>query len=244
MHTNVNNIISKLKDIDAKISNINNFEIVNENVDNIEINQPCNISIDNMEDGVNIVYSDNTFSKFSEDCKKEDNMRVVVKYQKEVFEISRYIEKTTALHYDKDSIPVYGASGFVTYNKENENMSLYPILNWDYVSTNELISDMRKHIIEKDDTNEYVPSVPIMMIISFYIHEINKALKFVGKEEIPLVDKEGRSKSYWTITPSSSGEICDFIMLTSHWCNGTPFNAKNCTVAIKPIHFDYSLRIN
>ena len=39
MHTNVNNIISKLKDIDAKISNINNFEIVNENVDNIEINQ-------------------------------------------------------------------------------------------------------------------------------------------------------------------------------------------------------------
>ena len=196
-----------------------------------------------MEDGVNIVYSDNTFSKFSEDCKKEDNMRVVVKYQNEVFEVSRYIEKTTALHYDKDSIPVYGASGFVTYNKENENMSLYPMLNWDYVSTNELLSSIREYVIGKD-TDEYIPSVPIMMIISFYIHEINKALKFVGKEEIPLVDKEGRSKSYWTITPSSSGEICDFIMLTSHWCNGTPFNAKNCTIAIKPIHFDYSLRIN
>ena len=243
MTNNVSNIISKLKDIDAKISNINNFEIINENVEHIEVNQPCNINIDNMEDGVNILYSDNTFSKFSEDCKKEDNMRVVVKYQKEVFEVSRYIKESTAIHYDKDSIPIYGASGFVTYNKEKGNMSLYPMFNWDYVSTNELFSLIREHVIGKD-TDEYIPSVPIMMIISFYIHEINKALKFVGKEEIPLVDKEGRSKSYWTITPSSSGEICDFIMLTSHWCNGTPFNAKNCTIAIKPIHFDYSLRIN
>ena len=243
MTNNISNIISKLKDIDAKISNINNFEIINENVEHIEVNQPCNINIDNMEDGVNILYSDNTFSKFSEDCKKEDNMRVVVKYQKEVFEVSRYIKESTAIHYDKDSIPIYGASGFVTYNKEKGNMSLYPMFNWDYVSTNELFSLIREHVIGKD-TDEYIPSVPIMMIISFYIHEINKALKFVGKEEIPLVDKEGRSKSYWTITPSSSGEICDFIMLTSHWCNGTPFNAKNCTIAIKPIHFDYSLRIN
>ena len=243
MHTNVNNIISKLKDIDDKISNINNFEIVNEKTEQIESNQPCEISIDNMEDGVNIVYSDNTFSKFSEDCKKEDNMRVVVKYQKEVFEVSRYIKESTAIHYDKDSIPIYGASGFVTYNKENENMSLYPMFNWDYVSTNELFSSIREYIIGKD-INEYIPSLPIMMLISFYIYEINKALKFIGKEEMPIVDKEGRSKSYWTITPSSSGEICDFIMLTSHWCNGTPFNAKNCTIAIKPIHFDYSLRIN
>ena len=244
MHTNVNNIISKLKDIDDKISNINNFEIVNEKTEQIESSQPCEISIDNMEDGVNIVYSDNTFSKFSEDCKKEDNMRVVVKYQNEVFEVSRYIEKTTALHYDKDSIPVYGASGFVTYNKENENMSLYPMLNWDYVSTNELISAMRKHIIEKDDTNEYVPSVPIMTIICFNIYEINKALKFVGKEEIQIKDQENRTNSYWTITPSNSGGMCDFNILTSHWCGGTPLNAKNCAVAVKPIHFDYSLRIN
>ena len=243
MTNNVSNIISKLKDIDVKISNINNFKIVNENVEHIEVNQPCNINIDNMEDGVNILYSDNTFSKFSEDCKKEDNMRVVIKYQKEVFEVSRYIKESTAIHYDKDSIPIYGASGFATYNKEKGNMSLYPMFNWDYVSTNELLSSIREYIIGKD-TNEYIPSLPIMMLISFYIYEINKALKFVGKEEIPLVDKEGRSKSYWTITPSSSGEICDFIMLTSHWCNGTPFNAKNYTVAIKPIHFDYSLRIN
>ena len=243
MTNNVSNIISKLKYIDAKISDINNFEIANENVEHIEVNQPCDINIDNMEDGVNILYSDNTFSKFSENCKKEYNMRVVVKYQKEVFEVSRYIKESTAIHYDKDSIPIYGASGFVTYNKEKGNMSLYPMFNWDYVSTNELFSLIREHVIGKD-TDEYIPSVPIMMIISFYIHEINKALKFVGKEEIPLVDKEGRSKSYWTITPSSSGEICDFIMLTSHWCNGTPFNAKNCTIAIKPIHFDYSLRIN
>lgn len=243
MTNNVSNIISKLKYIDAKISDINNFEITNENIENIEVNQPCDINIDNMEDGVNILYSDNTFSKFSEDCKKEYNMRVVVKYQKEVFEVSRYIKESTAIHYDKDSIPIYGASGFVTYNKEKGNMSLYPMFNWDYVSTNELLSSIREYVIGKD-TDEYIPSVPIMMIISFYIHEINKALKFVGKEEIPLVDKEGRSKSYWTITPSSSGEICDFIMLTSHWCNGTPFNAKNCTIAIKPIHFDYSLRIN
>ena len=243
MTNNVSNIISKLKDIDAKISNINNFEIVNENVEHIEVNQPYDINIVNMEDGVNILYSDNTFSKFSEDCKKEDNMRVVVKYQKEVFEVSRYIKESTAIHYDKDSIPIYGASGFVTYNKENENMSLYPMFNCDYVSTNELFSSIREYIIGKD-INEYIPSLPIMMLISFYIYEINKALKFIGKEEIPLVDKEGISKSYWTITPSSSGEICDFIMLTSHWCNGTPFNAKNCTIAIKPIHFDYSLRIN
>ena len=243
MTNNVSNIISKLKDIDTKISNINNFKIVNENVEHIEVNQPCDINIDNMEDGVNILYSDNTFSKFSEDCKKEDNIRVVVKYQNEVFEVSRYIKESTAIHYDKDSIPIYGASGFVTYNKENENMSLYPMFNWDYVSTNELLSSIREYIIGKD-TNEYIPSLPIMMLISFYIYEINKALKFIGKEEIPIVDEEGRSKSYWTITPSSSGEICDFIMLTSHWCNGTPFNAKNCTVAIKPIHFDYSLRIN
>ena len=243
MTNNVSNIISKLKDIDAKISNINNFEIINENVEHIEVNQPCNINIDNMEDGVNILYSDNTFSKFSEDCKKEDNMRVVIKYQKEVFEVSRYIKESTAIHYDKDSIPIYGASGFATYNKEKGNMSLYPMFNWDYVSTNELLSSIREYIIGKD-TNEYIPSLPIMMLISFYIYEINKALKFIGKEEIPIVDKEGRSKSYWTITPSSSGEICDFIMLTSHWCNGTPFNAKNYTVAIKPIHFDYSLRIN
>ena len=243
MTNNVSNIISKLKDIDAKISNINNFEIVNENVEHIEVNQPYDINIVNMEDGVNILYSDNTFSKFSEDCKKEDNMRVVVKYQKEVFEVSRYIKESTAIHYDKDSIPIYGASGFVTYNKENENMSLYPMFNWDYVSTNELFSSIREYIIGKD-INEYIPSLPIMMLISFYIYEINKALKFIGKEEMPIVDKEGRSKSYWTITPSSSGEICDFIMLTSHWCNGTPFNAKNCTIAIKPIHFDYSLRIN
>ena len=243
MTNNVSNIISKLKYIDAKISDINNFEIVNENVEHIEVNQPCDINIDNMEDGVNILYSDNTFSKFSENCKKEYNMRVVVKYQKEVFEVSRYIKESTAIHYDKDSIPIYGASGFVTYNKEKGNMSLYPMFNWNYVSTNELLSSIREYVIGKD-TDEYIPSVPIMMIISFYIHEINKALKFVGKEEIPLVDKEGRSKSYWTITPSSSGEICDFIMLTSHWCNGTPFNAKNCTIAIKPIHFDYSLRIN
>lgn len=64
MHTNVNNIISKLKDIDDKISNINNFEIVNEKIEQIESNQPCEISIDNMEDGVNIVYSDNTFLSF------------------------------------------------------------------------------------------------------------------------------------------------------------------------------------
>lgn len=243
MTNNVSNIISKLKDIDAKISNINNFEIVNENVEHIEVNQPCNINIDNMEDGVNILYSDNTFSKFSEDCKKEDNMRVVVKYQKEVFEVSRYIKESTAIHYDKDSIPIYGASAIVEYTKEKGNMSLYPMFNWDYVSTNELLSSIREYIIGKD-TNEYIPSLPIMMLISFYICEINKALKFIGKEEIPIVDKEGRSKSYWTITPSSSGEICDFIMLTSHWCNGTPFNAKNCTIAIKPIHFDYSLRIN
>ena len=243
MTNNVSNIISKLKDIDTKISNINNFKIVNENVEHIEVNQPCDINIDNMEDGVNILYSDNTFSKFSEDCKKEDNIRVVVKYQNEVFEVSRYIKESTAIHYDKDSIPIYGASGFVTYNKENENMSLYPMFNWDYVSTNELLSSIKEYIIGKD-TNEYIPSLPIMMLISFYIYEINKALKFIGKEEIPIVDEEGRSKSYWTITPSSSGEICDFIMLTSHWCNGTPFNAKNCTVAIKPIHFDYSLRIN
>ena len=243
MTNNVSNIISKLKDIDVKISNINNFEIVNENVEHIEVNQPCNINIDNMEDGVNILYSDNTFSKFSEDCKKEDNMRVVIKYQKEVFEVSRYIKESAAIHYDKDSMPIYGASGFVTYNKEKGNMSLYPMFNWDYVSTNELLSSIREYIIGKD-TNEYIPSLPIMMLISFYIYEINKALKFIGKEEIPIVDKEGRSKSYWTITPSSSGEICDFIMLTSHWCNGTPFNAKNCTIAIKPIHFDYSLRIN
>lgn len=243
MTNNVSNIISKLKDIDVKISNINNFEIVNENVEHIEVNQPCNINIDNMEDGVNILYSGNTFSKFSEDCKKEDNMRVVVKYQNEVFEVSRYIKKSTAIHYDKDSIPIYGASGFVTYNKEKGNMSLYPMFNWDYVSTNELLSSIREYIIGKD-TNEYIPSLPIMMLISFYIYEINKALKFIGKEEIPITDEEGRSKSYWTITPSSSGEICDFIMLTSHWCNGTPFNAKNCTIAIKPIHFDYSLRIN
>ena len=243
MTNNVSNIISKLKYIDAKISDINNFEIVNENVEHIEVNQPCDINIDNMEDGVNILYSDNTFSKFSENCKKEYNMRVVVKYQKEVFEVSRYIKESTAIHYDKDSIPIYGASGFVTYNKEKGNMSLYPMFNWNYVSTNELLSSIREYVIGKD-TDEYIPSVPIMMIISFYIHEINKALKFVGKEEIPLVDKEGRSKSYWTITPSISGEICDFIMLTSHWCNGTPFNAKNCTIAIKPIHFDYSLRIN
>ena len=243
MTNNVSNIISKLKDIDVKISNINNFEIINENVEHIEVNQPCNINIDNMEDGVNILYSDNTFSKFSEDCKKEDNMRVVIKYQKEVFEVSRYIKESTAIHYDKDSIPIYGASGFATYNKEKGNMSLYPMFNWDYVSTNELLSSIREYIIGKD-TNEYIPSLPIMMLISFYIYEINKALKFIGKEEIPIVDKEGRSKSYWTITPSSSGEICDFIMLTSHWCNGTPFNAKNYTVAIKPIHFDYSLRIN
>lgn len=243
MTNNVSNIISKLKDIDAKISNINNFEIVNENVEHIEVNQPCNINIDNMEDGVNILYSDNTFSKFSEDCKKEDNMRVVVKYQKEVFEVSRYIKESTAIHYDKDSIPIYGASAIVEYTKEKGNMSLYPMFNWDYVSTNELLSSIREYIIGKD-TNEYIPSLPIMMLISFYIYEINKALKFIGKEEIPIVDEEGRSKSYWTITPSSSGEICDFIMLTSHWCNGTPFNAKNCTVTIKPIHFDYSLRIN
>ena len=243
MTNNVSNIISKLKDIDAKISNINNFEIINENVEHIEVNQPCNINIDNMEDGVNILYSDNTFSKFSEDCKKEDNMRVVVKYQKEVFEVSRYIKESTAIHYDKDSIPIYGASGFVTYNKEKGNMSLYPMFNWDYVSTNELFSLIREHVIGKD-TDEYIPSVPIMMIISFYIHEINKALKFVGKEEIPLVDKEGRSKSYWTITPSNSGGMCDFNILTSHWCGGTPLNAKNCAVAVKPIHFDYSLRIN
>ena len=85
MTNNVSNIISKLKYIDAKISDINNFEIVNENVEHIEVNQPCDINIDNMEDGVNILYSDNTFSKFSENCKKEYNMRVVVKYQKDVF---------------------------------------------------------------------------------------------------------------------------------------------------------------
>ena len=47
MHTNVNNIISKLKDIDAKISNINNFEIVNENVDNIEMTtQNANLELE------------------------------------------------------------------------------------------------------------------------------------------------------------------------------------------------------
>lgn len=243
MTNNVSNIISKLKDIDAKINNINKIEIVNENVENIEVNQPCDINIDNMEDGVNILYSDNTFSKFSEDCKKEDNMRVVVKYQNEVFEISRYIKESTAIHFDKNTIPVYGASGFVTYNKEKGNMSLYPMFNWDYVSTNKFLSSIREYIIEKD-TDEYVPSLPIMILISFYIHEINKALKFIGKEEILIVDKESRSKSYWTITPSNSGGMCDFNILLSKWCNGTPFNAKNCTVAIKPIHFDYSLRIN
>lgn len=243
MTNNVSNIISKLKDIDAKINSINKIEIVNENVENIEVNQPCDINIDNMEDGVNILYSDNTFSKFSEDCKKEDNMRVVVKYQNEVFEISRYIKESTAIHFDKNTIPVYGASGFVTYNKEKGNMSLYPMFNWDYVSTNKFLSSIREYIIGKD-TDEYVPSLPIMILISFYIHEINKALKFIGKEEILIVDKESRSKSYWTITPSNSGGMCDFNIFLSKWCNETPFNAKNCTVAIKPIHFDYSLRIN
>ena len=69
------------------------------------------------------------------------------------------------------------------------------LMDWDYKLKTKLIKDVGTDIPLKKD--EYIPTLPMLVLMGAYKYEINEALKYVGGEAI----KEDR---YWSSTESSA----------------------------------------
>lgn len=227
---------NKLKEIKYKINELNKTHATVEEI--VEVEQPYNIDTSNIKDGVNIMTEDGKFYDNYKDITKSENMKVVVKYQNEIFEIVRYVAPTKLV--DNNDIPVYGCSGFIEYKEGN--YSYYPQFHWNYVKSNENEFDKYRKFIGLSN-DEYIPSYPVMKLVSFYFQQINDAMKWLNKPEIQMLESDGfHPLHYWTCT-IDGGEVRETIPYTSGALH-SPLNAENCVCVVRPIHFDYSLRLN
>lgn len=84
------------------------------------------------------------------------------------------------------------------------------LMDWDYKLKTKLIKDVGTDIPLKKD--EYIPTLPMLVLMGAYKYEINKALKYVGGDEI-------KDERYWSSTEYSANNAWDVIM-----SNGNVYN--------------------
>ena len=96
------------------------------------------------------------------------------------------------------------------------------LMDWDYKLKTKLIKDVGTDIPLKKD--EYIPTLPMLVLMSAYKYEINKALKYVGGEAI----KEDR---YWSGTEGSAGNAW-YVYMYYGCVNGT---GKHSMYRVRPV---------
>lgn len=137
--------------------------------------------------GVYILYDDGHNEKF-DGCNTQNGVRAIgISHDGHCFGIALKDAGEYQLVRDFTKCP----SESSTYI-DSECMAL---MDWDYKLKPKLIKDVGTDIPLKKD--EYIPTLPMLVLMGAYKYEINKALKYVGGEAI----KEDR---YWSSTEYSA----------------------------------------
>ena len=96
------------------------------------------------------------------------------------------------------------------------------LVDWDYKLKTKIIKDVGTDIPLKKD--EYIPTLPMLVLMGAYKDEINKALKYVGGEAI----KEDR---YWSSTEYSA-DYAWYVNMNSGYVDS---NLKYSMYHVRPV---------
>lgn len=165
-------------------------------------------------DGVYIMYNDGHNEKFDGHNGKAGVRAIGLSHDAHCFGIALKDAGEYKLVRDFNECPSQSS----TYI-DSECMAL---VDWDYKLKTKLIKDVGTDIPLKKD--EYIPTLPMLVLMGAYKYEINKALKYVGGEAI----KEDR---YWSSTEGSDGYAWIVGM-----DNGTVYNThRNYMYRVRPV---------
>jgi len=141
------------------------------------------------EDGIYLVYGDNSYCKFDKSCKKEGIKYVGIIHNRHAFSVA--LEDLGEYQLLKDDVECEEESKFYL-PRECDALN-----DWECEKRTKRIQDIGTDIPLKD--GEYIPALPMVVAMCYWAKRgLNDALEFAGGKPLRM------DSGYWSVTECSS----------------------------------------
>lgn len=150
------------------------------------------------EDGIYLIYDDNSYRKFDKGCKKEGIKYVGIIHNRHAFSVA--LKDLGVFHLLKDDVECEEESDLYLYSE-------FDALNdWECVKHTSRVQELGTYIPLKEC--EYIPSLPMVVTMCYWANRgLNDALEFAGGKPLRM------DGSYWSVTEKSKNNAwyVDFV---------------------------------
>ena len=142
------------------------------------------------EDGIYLIYDDNSYCKFDKSCKEEGIKYVGIIHNRHAFSVA--LEDLGEYQLLKDDVECEVESKFYL-PRECDALN-----DWECEKRTKRIQDLGTDIPLKD--GEYIPALPMVVAMCYWAKRgLNDALEFAGGKPLRM------DSGYWSVTEYSSG---------------------------------------
>ena len=142
------------------------------------------------EDGIYLIYDDNSYRKFDKGCKKEGIKYVGIIHNRHAFSVA--LKDLGVFQLLKDDVECEEESGFYL-SRECDALN-----DWECEKRTSRIQDLGTDIPLKE--GEYIPTLPMVVAICYWANRgLNDALEFAGGNPLRM------DSLYWSVTEGYSG---------------------------------------
>ena len=168
------------------------------------------------EDGVYLIYDDNSYRKFDKDCKKEGIKYVGIIHNRHAFSVA--LKDLGVFQLLKDDVECEKESDFYL-RRECEALNY-----WECVKRTSRIQELGTDIPLKEC--EYIPALPMVVAMCYWANRgLNDALEFADGNPLRM------DSNYWSVAENNS----IYAWLVSFGSGGVYGNSKYNGNSVRPV---------